>query len=492
MIAPTILFFGGFLKLYYSIPGIILILVAYYFASKEKNEDTEGDSFAIISPKFLIIIAVIVFFWCYLGGQGGLFYQSNDWPWRNATFYDLIFKSWPVKYESANAALVYYIGHWLPAAVIGKIYFFITGNLNWAWRIAKLALWLWTALGIYIVILLLSIKFKIKTKKPLIITLVIFILFSGLDIIGAIWNNSLQECLSVDVLHLEWWANGFQFSSITTCLFWVFNQAIIPWVATACYLNEKRMSNYMFIGISCLCCGPFPFIGLALNMIGVGLLKLIRSFKYKKIVLWIKEILSIQNVIFLVIVFPVFLIYYMSNSAIGETPTSNETNVTLIDTIVKNFSDPKYLMFILLEFGLYILIIWKDHKKDIKFYSAIFILLMVSQINVGVSNDFEMRASIPSIFILMTMCIQFVLVRVTHFRIQKIYDKVLLASLILALTIGAMTPVVEVYRGFYHVVTERTLMLQQHSIVSFDNGEVAINFMTSDYKNKLFFKYLAK
>ena len=59
----------------------------------------------------------------------------------------------------------------------------------------------------------------------------IMIFFSGLDIIGCFiqeWN--FQSFASI--LHLEWWLEGFQFSSNTTCLFWVYNQAVPAWIAT--------------------------------------------------------------------------------------------------------------------------------------------------------------------------------------------------------------------------------------------------------------------
>lgn len=50
---------------------------------------------------------------------------------------------------------------------------------------------------------------------------------------------------------------------MTTCLFWVFNQTVVPWLMTLCVLNEKSVENYALLGLLALPFGSLPFVGLA-------------------------------------------------------------------------------------------------------------------------------------------------------------------------------------------------------------------------------------
>lgn len=64
---------------------------------------------------------------------------------------------------------------------------------------------------------------RADTGKKQGIGLLFLIFFSGMDILGALYSSRLPDLLAYDAMHLEWWTNDFQFSSLTTCLFWVFN-----------------------------------------------------------------------------------------------------------------------------------------------------------------------------------------------------------------------------------------------------------------------------
>ena len=122
---------------------------------------------------------------------------------------------------------------------------------------------------------------KSATKKKQFFAVLIFVLFSGLDVVGMFWLKRQGYLLEPSVLHLEWWAGGLQYSSNTTCLYWVFNQTIMSWLATMCFLCEKTPRNYVLIGLSCFFCGPLPFVGLAVLMIASAIEKLINECKSK-------------------------------------------------------------------------------------------------------------------------------------------------------------------------------------------------------------------
>ena len=113
-------------------------------------------------------------------------------------------------------------------------------------------------------------------------------------------------------LHLEWWMDGkMQFSSLTTCLFWVFNQCVIPWIVILCVLQEKTIRNYVLLGICALISGPLPFLGVFVYMVCNAVVLLVKAIKEKTTKEYIRNLASIQNLLSLLII-PVIFLYYKS------------------------------------------------------------------------------------------------------------------------------------------------------------------------------------
>ena len=117
LIIPIIIFVIGWVKLIFSIPitiCLIIILKLLYNQNKHNNEN-------IMGLKKIIPIFIIVLLICITSGHGGLFYQSSDWNARNAIFRDLIQHKWPVYYEKSNTSLTYYVGQWMVPSIFGKV-----------------------------------------------------------------------------------------------------------------------------------------------------------------------------------------------------------------------------------------------------------------------------------------------------------------------------------------------------------------------------------
>lgn len=130
----------------------------------------------------------------------------------------LVEYDWPVIREvttengSSTRGMIYYIGFWLPSAVFGKIF---TLNAGYYFQ------FFWAILGVSLVYYFVCNYFKKLSVFPLLG----MIFFSGLDILGYYmidYNFAELKLYS----HIEFWCSGYQFSSMTTQLFWVFNQAI--------------------------------------------------------------------------------------------------------------------------------------------------------------------------------------------------------------------------------------------------------------------------
>lgn len=145
-----------------------------------------------------------------------------------------------------------------------------------------------------------------------------------MDILGALYSSRLPDLLAYDAMHLEWWTNDFQFSSLTTCLFWVFNQTVGAWLATVCFLQEKDCRNYLLLGTACLMCGPFPFVGLVIFMVVRGIVLLAQRQKGV-----LQSAFSPANVLVLVVVLSITASYFLANNAfgysvLGETVAGNQ------------------------------------------------------------------------------------------------------------------------------------------------------------------------
>ena len=225
LVLPFIIFCMGWLRLSIAIPVTALILWALWQVLKQSpNSDSRFPN-----SKSAFYLLLLTGLWVFLSGVGGYTFQNWDHHWRNAVLHDLITYNWPVVYSSPEKGpitmLVYYVGYWLPAALAGKIF---------GWQVANFILFLWTWLGVLLTVLHLNIKLKTSFIK----TALLLIFFSGMDALGVLLFAKDYPTLWPPIQHLEIWSGNLQYSSFTTQLFWVFNQAVPAWLCIALILES--------------------------------------------------------------------------------------------------------------------------------------------------------------------------------------------------------------------------------------------------------------
>jgi hypothetical protein len=155
--------------------------------------------------------------------------------------------------------LVYNIGFWLPAAAVGKVF---------GWTAANAALFLWTWIGAALVGLVLA------RGRGGWAWIVLLILFGGLDALGTqFFSVGAYPRLWPPVSHLETWAGDLQYSSFTTQLFWVYNQAVPAWLCLALLFGDESFSSAPLLWSLCFFFAPLAAAGLAPFM----LLELLRA-----------------------------------------------------------------------------------------------------------------------------------------------------------------------------------------------------------------------
>ena len=329
---------------------------------------------------------------------------------------------------------------------------------------------------------------------------------------------------------------------MVTCLGWVFNQAIITWLATICFLSENKVRNYAFIICCSVASAPMPSVGLAIYMLGAAAVKLYKAVREKTAKAFRKDVFTVQNIIPVVTLVPLYFLYYKTNVAvnIGQTAVKMPRDLYAIITtavfagvfgiiglvlmlLKKKWQSYKlfflagvsfilcigslinveirlnYLAFIMLESILLLLILWDDHKNDPIFYISWLITLICPLIKVGTAADFCMRASIPLVFVLMVMSSKYLL---NHFHLLKekkiTYAKITCIILIVFLFIGFMTPFKEFERGFESVISNGKIDLVMDDVYTFKKffpggiGAQDKNFIAVDYDKTFFFKFFAK
>lgn len=454
------------------------LLGAIYFSFKVVNK--QEVSLLKIKKRTAFKIALIIMIWVFLSGIGGYFFQTSDHGARNAIFRDLINYSWPVVYDN-DMTLTYYIGYWLIPALFGKLALLITGSASIAWTVGSFALYAFTCTGISIVFLQISSYLKRYTDKDFWIVILALILFSGLDVLGILLKN---DNLS---FHLEPWAVYYQYSSNTTQLFWVFNQAIPAWIGTMLIVGSKSIEIDVFIGVLLILFSPLPLIGCFL-ICSIKVFSLLLKSSTGGVVRVVKDVISISNCLSIIILPVVFTFIRMNNSlSRGGGPSGFNLNIgelNYVNIIV-------LVAFWLLEFGIYLLFIYKNQKHNYLFYCCLIFLPIICMFRIGSRNDFEMRASIPMLFVLMVLVINELQISLCVKKSEIAITKKG-ALLVLILLIGSITPITEMYRGYYHVRQEKRLGIVEDGIYTLRIYDRDTTFTKKNYQESNYYKYFMK
>ena len=434
---PFIIFCMGWLRLSIAIPVTAIILWALWqlFKQSPNNQAPIPDS------RFPYSLLLLTGLWVFLSGVGGYTFQNWDHHWRNAVLHDLISYNWPVIYSSPDKGpitmLVYYVGYWLPAALTGKVF---------GWQAANFVLFLWTWLGVFLVTAHLGPKFRTSAVKAALL----LIFFSGMDSLGAFFFAHDYPTLWPPIQHLEIWSGNLQFSSFTTQLFWVFNQAVPAWLCIAMCVTlscEPQMAsaakglgsnagdsslpakqvaqNDMRGQIALIWSLCFFFAPLA----ALGLLPylLIELFKQTNFKIPLKN-LRLDLLLASGIIVLVSFLYFSSNTAAQERGFQA---IALKD----------FLAFFLLEGGILWLLLAPLKWRDPRWAVTGLLLAIIPFIQFGSGRDFVMRASIAPLFYLMIM--------IGEALFQKTTPHLLLFTFYFLLILGSLTPLYEINRSIY-------------------------------------------
>ncbi len=383
--------------------------------------------------------------WTTLGGVGHFVFANLDWTVRDAVLLDLVRNPWPVVYDSApsQAAMMLRapIAFYLPAAAIGKLL---------GIRFAELSLLLWTGLGVFLTFMLMQRDHP--RASQLLVRLGVFILFSGMDIVGTVAHYNPHPIGE----HLEWWAFLFQYSSHTTQLFWVPNHALPGWIAIAWLLGHqgKRLPiapAILMVALTPLW-SPLTAIGLA-PIFGVAIVsELMRDRRVN----WFAAVLDLRVVVPALICCALIYPYLLLGSETVASGAGYDVRWVGEDFV------PRYFEFVIFEFALFAaLLLWR-YRLEPLLLCSIAVLLILPIYRIGGANDLAMRASIPALALLAMKLGDWLSTPLAQTR-----DASVRAIAVVLLAIGAVTPFMEIARVF---LQPRWDMDTRHSLVEVTHG----------------------
>ena len=415
---PTAIFLAGWIVLPYGPIAAALVAVAVFAMVRRPRRGTMP-TIGVLAIPVLAIAAL----WCAVSGVGHLVFANADWIVRDAVLVDLVGKPWPVTYvlDDVATAMRAPIAFFLPVAVVGKL---------WGLRAAEYALLAWTWLGVALVFLTM-----LRDRPPLkaaMIRVAIFVVFSGMDIVGQVTHfkpHAIGE-------HIEWWAFLFQYSSMTTQLFWVPNHALPGWIAIAWLLGQdpRRLNGaaaILFVAFTPLW-SPLTAIGLA-PIVAAAVVHRWVVIRPRALV---REILDwrmlVPAAICLVLVFP-YLIAGSDKVASGSTADVRWVGEDFV---------PRYVEFVLFEFVGFAVLLFMRDRRDLLLWVGVAVLLALPFYRFGPYNDLAMRSSIPALALI---AIRLGAWLSTPFARKDSGARLIAIAL---LCVGAVTPFMEVARIF--------------------------------------------
>lgn len=477
LIAPLFVFFAGWLDYGFALLMVLMLgLACYKLWTTNANVNSE-----VFNLNMLMIAIGLAMVWCFFAGVGYFYYQSWDYHFRNAVFRDLINYEWPVMYDRAHTPMAYYMGFWLIPAMLTKFTGLFLGNARQLFLVGNVYLFIYAVMGTVLVFLELAAALKIKSAKGLLGACLIFMFFSGLDVIGFLFFRGTEQPFE---LHLDWWASVMQYSSLSTSMFWVYNQLICVALMVFWVYNKRDIKSFGLMVPVMLFLTPYPTASIGVYMVVLAISQFISQENKQAFIS--TQVFSVPNLIGVFWVLPVVILYLITNSG----------GIDKLWYVFDFISPERLLLFMVLEFLLYVGVVFKYFKKDVFFITTVALLILIPFVRLDRQNNFCMRAAIPALVML-----AFFVIRFLFENIKLPQKRLACTTVILLLIFGAATPCMEFYRGLYYVHKTGKIALVQDEIYTLNQAYVRMpvfgwsanhQFSANNYKKDIFWQYLAK
>ena len=420
---PLTIFLVGWFKLWVALP--LLVCVGFALRPLVDGRHRTGSS-SPVTPLHLVVAVLVGCSWTFLGGADHLVFANADWHIRDAVLHDLVVSPWPVGYgllDGKESLLRAPLGFYLPAALVGK----------WlGLPAAHSAMGFWTALGATLFLLqVLSLTPPRWAVAAGVCAIVV--LFSGLDIIGSLLNDGPRFRSDWNITtHLEWWAGKYQYSSMTTQLFWVPNHAVGGWLVIG-LLSRNRFGAALdgvlpMAVVTLALWSPLTALGVVPFVVWevIAYTVQVQSLSLLRPRVWLPSLL-------VGMVVAAYLVLDLDHIPKGLSVGGKGAGPAM-DLL-------QQAQFFLLEVGFIGAATLAIHRSS-RIALALVVLALLPLAYLGPGNDLVMRASIPSLAVLaIGACLALFNVGSAA---NGLRNKILLGGL---LAVGAVTPIEEFARA---------------------------------------------
>jgi hypothetical protein len=367
---------------------------------------------------FVIALALFA-----LGGEGRLFYANPDWQIRDAVLHDMATNPWPFAYDINGTA-------WFLRAPLGT--YFLPAKFG---SQSELALLVSNSLRLA---LLLTLAWHLfENQRERVTALFVLILFSGWDLIGTAVYSVLGQELSWD--HIEQWNLNYQYSSSVTLAFWVPQHAIAGWMcAVAFLLWRKGVVPIGFFAASIplvaiwsplAIMGAIPFAAFA----GFDALRR-RAFDLNDIAL---------TALAVAVALPALLYLQIDAAKVGMHVRNTHPLIWAFCVVLE-----------VLPFAWPLLRQSASDSTELPVVGLVLLLLLAMPlVQIGVSSDFQMRASIMPLTLLSIYFAQWI----SNLLDEKPAPTGAIAYAVAAILLGAATPLLELRRALINSPSPRPL-----------------------------------
>ena len=448
---PMPIFLLGWLKLPYALAlaGLLVWLLLRFMQSVR----------AEVRPGLasIVICGMVALLWTSAAGHGGIGSPGNDHPKHFAIFKLLHQSDWPAMLDDTRV-LVYTLGYYLPAAAIGKVF---------GWVAANVVLFLWSFAGVWLALLWFvhlvgeSLRRKgaafVKSKKSKWAALwlaPLFVILSGMDIVA--WLIYQPFSLQPGV-HIEWAGSvprgyGYQYSSMTTLLYYVPQHALSGWLGAALFLQLKDEPGFyrsaMLLGACLALWSFFAALGVALLIVLHCALKP----SLMKAALWPHAaFLQQMGGILLQLAGGALLLMVALYLASSDFNIVREFYAL---TTTEQGQWPRYALFVTLEFALLgvcaLLLLRADSTQGADrqtglFVAVLVVLLALPLYKVGHAHDMAKCTSVPILFAFWRLALP-ALAAETRRLGPPLAAYALKGVIAAAIALGAATPYMELHR----------------------------------------------
>ena len=501
---PILFFYFGWLKLGIGLLLSLLLLLASYVFLKLIRKQITVDTSIFLSKEHLTAFLIMFLFLLSTGNTGFMGSWGVDIPWRNAIYQDLIHQPWPVIYDYSHSMMCYYMVFWLVPAEISSLLHLNEFGSN-------LVLFFWLYIGLVLIFLLLCDILKPKTEY-VILTIILFLFFSGINTFGMILKSIFIEPapLISDLPGRTSWSfsdfciNGVEtvliIRSVYLCIADVYNQFFAIAISTLLFLKfRKNIEFYALIGLLILPYSPLGFVGMFVIEVWEFVIYSIKQKNTQSVISQCKKIFSCTNILAIISLVPVFYFYFFMNTnaaALVTAPSSG--NYGFFSIPINKFNSAHLILlffYYCFYFMIYARLIYSSYKNESLYYGVLFCLIIFPFFKIGKTADFNFNATICPFIILFVLIANHLLksFEANRFRMKEIL-------LVFFLSVAMLTPVIQISTSIRAAYVNESFTYRwtpwdpKLSWNSFKDKEIGgfRNFLTPDYEKKIFYKYFAK